>query len=62
MELFRQGGAKVECGGERVVLVGECAGGWYISKDGMRFIKEEIFGSVAAFLFMFDSERGMCDR
>ena len=64
VELARQEGAKVECGGERLVLEGECAGGWYLSpavvtgcEDSMRFVKEEIFGSLAACL-VFDTETG----
>ena len=62
VELAKQEGAKIECGGERVVLEGECAGGWYLSpavvtgcEDNMRFVREEIFGSVAACL-VFDTE------
>ena len=68
MELARQEGAKVECGGERVVVEGECAGGWYLSpavvtgcEDGMRFVREEIFGSVAACL-VFDTEEEVIRR
>ena len=68
VELARKEGAKVECGGERLVLEGECSGGWYLSpavitgcEDGMRFVKEEIFGSVAACL-VFDTEEEVIRR
>jgi len=68
VELARQEGAKVECGGERVVVEGECTGGWYLSpavitgcEDDMRFVREEIFGSVAACL-VFDTEEEVVRR
>merc|ERR1712130_208779 len=53
-------GATLACGGERVKLDGECAGGWYLTpavltncRDDMKAVKEEIFGSVASVL-VFD--------
>lgn len=68
VELAREEGATVEFGGERLVLEGECAGGWYLSpavitgcEDSMRFVKEEIFGSVAACL-VFDTEEEVIRR
>jgi len=68
VELARSEGAKVLCGGERVAVAGECAGGWYLSpavvtncRDDMRFVQEEIFGSVAACL-EFDTEEEVIRR
>jgi len=68
IDLAKKEGAKIECGGERVVLKGECAGGWYLSpavvtqcQDDMRFVQEEIFGSVAACL-VFDTEEEVIKR
>lgn len=62
VSLARSEGATVLCGGERVEVAGECEGGWYLSpavvtdcRDDMRFVQEEIFGSVAACL-VFDTE------
>lgn len=61
-------GATVSCGGERLAMEGELAGGYYLSpcvltdcRDDMRAVKEEIFGSVAAVL-PFDSEREVIAR
>jgi len=55
-------GATLACGGRRVAVEGECAGGWYLSpailtncRDDMKAVREEIFGSVAAVL-LFDTE------
>merc|ERR1719167_647874 len=49
----KEEGATVECGGERVILEGECKDGWYLSPailtnctDEMKAVREEIFGSV----------------
>ena len=57
-----------ECGGERVIVPGECVGGWYLTpavvtdcQDDMRFVQEEIFGSVAACL-VFDTEEEVLTR
>merc|ERR1712142_993735 len=68
IDLAKKEGAKIECGGERVMLTGECAGGWYLSpavvtqcQDDMRFVQEEIFGSVAACL-VFDTEEEVIKR
>ena len=62
VSLAREEGARVLCGGERVVVPGDCEAGWYLSpavitdcRDDMRFVREEIFGSVAACL-VFDTE------
>ena len=62
VSLAREEGATVLCGGERVVVPGDCQDGWYLSpaivtdcRDDMRFVREEIFGSVAACL-VFDTE------
>ena len=61
-------GAKIECGGERLVLDGELAGGHYLSPciltnchDKMKAVQEEIFGSVATIL-PFDSEEEVVKR
>jgi len=61
-------GATLACGGKRVVVEGECAGGWYLSpailtncRDDMKAVKEEIFGSVASVL-VFDSEEEVIKR
>ena len=58
----------MECGGERLVVKGECEEGWYLTpavvthcKDEMRFVQEEIFGSVAACL-EFDTEEEVVAR
>merc|ERR1711941_149374 len=56
------------CGEKRVVVEGECAGGWYLSpailtncRDDMKAVKEEIFGSVASVL-VFDTEEEVIKR
>ncbi len=61
-------GAKVECGGKRVVLEGDLKDGYYLSPciltnchDDMKAVKEEIFGSVATVL-PFDSEKEVLKR
>ena len=61
-------GAKIECGGERVILDGELEGGQYLSPciltnchDKMKSVQEEIFGSVATIL-PFDSEEEVIKR
>jgi len=61
-------GATLACGGERVKLDGECAGGWFLTpailtncRDDMKAVKEEIFGSVASVL-AFDTEEEVIRR
>lgn len=68
IESARSEGATVACGGERVVLDGECADGWYLTpailtdcRDDMKAVKEEIFGSVASVL-IFDTEEEALER
>ena len=68
VSLARDEGARVLCGGERVEVAGECEGGWYLSpavvtdcRDDMKFVQEEIFGSVAACL-VFDTEEEVIRR
>jgi len=68
VELAREEGARVLCGGERVEVGGECQEGWYLSpavitdcEDHMKFVQEEIFGSVAACL-VFDTEEEVVKR
>jgi aldehyde dehydrogenase len=54
LELGKQEGAKVLCGGGRAELGGELAGGYYIQptlfqgNNNMRIFREEIFGPVLA--------------
>jgi len=62
VESAREEGATIACGGERVIVPGECEGGWYLSPcvltdchDDMKAVREEIFGSVASVL-VFDTE------
>ncbi len=62
IELAKQEGGRVLCGGERVVLEGELADGWYIAPtviEGLgpacRTNQEEIFGPVVT-LQPFDDE------
>jgi len=57
IERAKKEGAKVECGGERIKMEGELAGGNFLSpciltncRDEMEAVKEEIFGSVACVL------------
>ncbi|ROT79807.1 putative aldehyde dehydrogenase family 9 member A1-A-like, partial [Penaeus vannamei] len=64
----RQEGATVLCGGERVLLKGKLAGGWYLSpavltdcRDDMKVVQEEVFGSVASVL-EFDTEEEAVKR
>jgi len=61
-------GAKVECGGKRVLLEGELSDGHYLSPciltnchDKMKAVQEEIFGSVAIIL-PFDTEEEVLKR
>merc|ERR1711983_276042 len=49
VDLVKKEGAKVECGEERVIVPGECVGGWYLTpavvtdcQDDMRFVQEEV--------------------
>ena len=51
-----------------MIVGGDCAGGWYLSPavltdctDGMKAVKEEIFGAVAAVL-VFDTEEETLER
>eukprot|EP00095_Tigriopus_kingsejongensis_P001600 snap_masked-scaffold317_size209118-processed-gene-1.1 protein:Tk01600 transcript:snap_masked-scaffold317_size209118-processed-gene-1.1-mRNA-1 annotation:"aldehyde dehydrogenase family 9 member a1-a-like" len=62
IERAKKEGAKIECGGERVILEGELADGFYLSpcivtdcQDSMEIVREEVFGSVACVL-PFDTE------
>ncbi|MDP4301589.1 acetaldehyde dehydrogenase ExaC [Leptothrix discophora] len=54
LELGKQEGAKVLCGGDRALMGGELAGGYYIQPtlfqghNDMRIFREEIFGPVLA--------------
>ena len=54
LELGRQEGAQVLCGGNRAQLEGDLAGGYYVQPtlfkghNGMRIFQEEIFGPVLA--------------
>jgi len=68
IESARSEGATVACGGDRVIVEGECAGGWYLSPtiltdctDSMKAVKEEIFGAVASVL-VFDTEEEAVER
>jgi aminomuconate-semialdehyde/2-hydroxymuconate-6-semialdehyde dehydrogenase len=62
LELARQEGGKILCGGRRAKVVGRCENGWFIEPtliEGLsnqcRTNQEEIFGPVAT-LLPFDSE------
>jgi aminomuconate-semialdehyde/2-hydroxymuconate-6-semialdehyde dehydrogenase len=62
IDLARQEGGAILCGGNRVKLSGRCAGGWFVEPtviEGLdaacRVNQEEIFGPVAT-LIPFDSE------
>ncbi len=61
LDIGRQEGAKVLTGGERVVLDGDLAGGYYVQPtvfeghNAMRIFQEEIFGPVLS-LTSFDDE------
>jgi len=62
IDLARQEGGTILCGGNRVKLSGRCAGGWFVEPtviEGLdaacRVNQEEIFGPVAT-LIPFDSE------
>ena len=54
MDIGRQEGAKLLCGGERVRLPGDLEGGYYVAPtvfeghNAMRIFQEEIFGPVVA--------------
>ena len=68
IKIAKKEGGKIECGGERVMLEGECAGGYYLSPcivtnltDEKTLMKEEIFGSVAS-VVQFESESDVIDR
>jgi aldehyde dehydrogenase len=59
IDIGKQGGAKLLCGGERADLGGELSGGYYVTPtvfegtNDMRIFQEEIFGPVLA-LTSFD--------
>ncbi len=62
IELAKQEGGKILCGGKQIKLSGRCAGGWFVEPtviEGLphtcRTNQEEIFGPVAT-LLPFDSE------
>jgi aldehyde dehydrogenase len=54
IEIGKQEGAKLVCGGERVDLGGDLSGGYYVAptifegKNSMRIFQEEIFGPVVS--------------
>ncbi|XP_018007125.1 4-trimethylaminobutyraldehyde dehydrogenase A [Hyalella azteca] len=61
-------GCRVLCGGERELLTGPLAGGWYLQPtvladctDSMKVVQEEVFGSVVA-LLVFDDEEEVVAR
>lgn len=63
IELAKQEGGKILCGGKRTQLSGRCAGGWFLEPTVMeglgpdcRVNQEEIFGPVVT-LWPFDSEQ-----
>lgn len=62
IEIAKQEGGKILCGGKQITLDGECAGGWFIEPtviEGLpydcRTNQEEIFGPVVT-LMPFDKE------
>ena len=62
IELAKQEGGKILCGGKRAKLAGRCADGWFMEPtviEGLppdcRVNQEEIFGPVVT-LMPFDSE------
>ncbi|XP_076036755.1 4-trimethylaminobutyraldehyde dehydrogenase A-like [Oratosquilla oratoria] len=64
----KEEGAHVLCGGERVILDGPLADGWYLSPavlvnctDDMKVVREEVFGSVMSVL-EFESEEEVVQR
>jgi len=68
VDLAKQEGCNIECGGQRVILDGDLSGGYYLSPcvltnchDEMRVVKEEIFGAVAAVL-PFETEEEVVKR
>ena len=68
IDIAKKEGGKIECGGERVMLEGECSGGYYLSPcivtnltDEKTIMKEEIFGAVAS-VVSFDSEEEAVTR
>jgi len=63
VERARKEGAVVACGGKRLQMQGDLAGGCYLSpcvlanvKDSMEVAREEVFGSVASVLEFEDEE------
>ena len=55
IDITEKEGGKIECGGERIIMEGDCAGGYYVSpcivtnlNDENTIMKEEIFGAVAS--------------
>uniref|UniRef100_A0A0K2U320 4trimethylaminobutyraldehyde dehydrogenaselike [Aplysia californica] n=1 Tax=Lepeophtheirus salmonis TaxID=72036 RepID=A0A0K2U320_LEPSM len=64
----KEEGAKIECGGEKIVIDGDLSGGSYVSpcilsnvEDSFKCVKEEIFGAVACVL-PFESEDEVVSR
>jgi len=62
IDIAKKEGGKIECGGERIIMEGDCAGGYYVSpcivtnlNDENTIMKEEIFGAVAS-VVTFDTE------
>ncbi|XP_037090173.1 4-trimethylaminobutyraldehyde dehydrogenase-like [Pollicipes pollicipes] len=63
IERAKKEGGRVLCGGERVTLPGELAGGCYLRpcvvacpRDDMELVREEVFGAVLALLEFTDEE------
>ena len=63
IELAKQEGGKILCGGKRAQMSGRCAGGWFLEPTVMeglgpdcRVNQEEIFGPLVT-LWPFDSEQ-----
>ena len=68
IDIAKKEGGKIECGGERVMLEGDCAGGYYVSpcivtnlNDENTIMREEIFGAVAS-VVTFDTEEEVIKR
>ncbi len=64
-DIGRQEGAEVLCGGERAVLPGELAGGYYVQPtvlkghNRMRVFQEEIFGPVVSVTTFKDEDEAL---
>lgn len=68
IEAAKKEGAKVVCGGERVLLEGELEGGYYMSpcilepaSDHSSISKQEVFGAVMC-LYRFHGDQEVVDR